>query len=84
MSFPFETTVGGLAANPGRFEIAYVPDDNYLAASIDTVNDQSNGVEWLPVEAVLPGALMKIEAGRKRFGPFSVRRMIVLRWVVAS
>lgn len=79
MSFPFQTTIGALAANLGRYEIAYVPDDHYLAAGIDTVNDQRSPVKWLPVEAIEPGDLMVIVAGGMRFGKFTVRRQIVLR-----
>ncbi|MCW6003805.1 hypothetical protein K1W54_04310 [Micromonospora sp. CPCC 205371] len=80
MSFPFETTIGGLASNLGRYEIAYVPGDHYLAAGIETVSDQRNGVEWLSVEAVEPrDGLMTVVAGGQRFGPFAVVRQIVLR-----
>jgi hypothetical protein len=79
--FPFETTVGRLAASAGTYEIAYVPADGWLAAGIDTVNDQRDCVQWLPVEKVEPGDLMIVVAGGIRFGKFSVRRQIVLRRV---
>lgn len=80
MSFPFETTVGHLASSPGRYEIAFVPADHYLAVSLDTVNNQCEAVKWLPVEAIEPhDGLLTIVAGGLRFGRFAVRRMIVLR-----
>jgi hypothetical protein len=81
MSFPFETTVSALAANLGRYEIAYLPDDGWLVAGIDTVNDRRNAVKWLPVEEVGPGELKTIIADGLRFGPFAAGRQIVLRRV---
>jgi hypothetical protein len=84
MSFPFETTVGRLAANPGRYEIAYVPADNWLAVGLDTVNDQRDCVTWLSVDAIEPGQLVTVVADGLRFGPFAAGRQIVLRRVEAQ
>ena len=80
MSFPFETTTGLLAANPGRYEIAFIPADHYLAVSLDTLNNQRDAVKWLPVEAVEPSSgLLTVVAGGLRFGKFAPSRQIVLR-----
>lgn len=85
MSFPFETTVGHLASSPGRYEIAFVPANHYLAVSLDTLNSQRDAVKWLPVEAVEPsGGLLTVVAGGLRFGKFAPSRQIVLRRVEAT
>lgn len=77
---PFEATIGWLCTNLGRYEIAFVPADHYLAVSLDTINNQRDAVKWLPVEAIEPhNGLLTIVAGGLRFGQFTVRRMIVLR-----
>lgn len=78
---PFEETIGWLFANLGRYEIAYIPADHYLAVSLDTLNNQRDAVKWLPVEAVEPGDLVTVVAAGIRFGEFAARRQIVLRRV---
>lgn len=80
MGHPFEETVGWLCTNLGRYEIAFVPADHYLAVDLEVVRNQRDAVKWLPVEAVEPsGGLLTVVAGGLRFGKFTVRRMIVLR-----
>jgi hypothetical protein len=76
---PFEATIGWLAANPGRYEIAFIPADHYLAVGLETIGAQRDAVKWLPVEAIEPGDLLTVVAGGLRFGKFTVRRQIVLR-----
>jgi hypothetical protein len=73
---PFESTIGWLASNPGRYEIAFIPADHYLAVDLEA----RDAVKWLPVEAIEPSnGLMTVVAGGLRFGKFAVRRQIVLR-----
>jgi hypothetical protein len=76
---PFAATVGWLAQNLGRYEIAYVPADDWLAVGAETVTNQPDAVEWLPITEVTPGDLIAVLAGGQRFGPFAAVRQIVLR-----
>jgi hypothetical protein len=79
---PFNATVGWLADNkqPGRFEVAFVAADGWLAVDVTTLTSHPDVVDWLPVEIVKVGdGIVTLATADGSTHTHTAARRIVLR-----